>query len=208
IVVNGTQADPVLFTRNTNKEWKQLKISATKRSTIKFSIFEYGGIDSEAMVFAEKQMSLFENCIFQKSESIGLKVSNDIVDMKIMESSFLNNRGEGLSVQSSTSIEISRCTFKGNKTPHPAIEKLNEIYLKEWEYKMENFPEEATFLGYKGEIYNKHLTNWSLAAVQERYRHNLQVLKQVETLIQQSGDSLKGNDLINAKLFHRDIKRN
>lgn len=77
-------------------------------------------------------------------------------------------------------------------------QRLHQLFDSEWAYLMRESPEFSSFLG--GKLYNDRWTDLSLAAIERRHQHTLDILEQLETI---DPGKLSDADRLNYTLFRR-----
>ena len=81
--------------------------------------------------------------------------------------------------------------------------ELHALFDEDWQWRLEQFPEAATFLG--DNRYNDRLTDLSLEAIQRRKRHEREMLDRIQKI---DHSKLAGQDLISYDLFLQEKKLN
>ena len=81
-------------------------------------------------------------------------------------------------------------------TADTAMTPLHRLLADDWQYRMEQSPESATFLG--DHRYDARLTDLSIAAIEERQAHDRTVLARARAI---KPASLKGQDRLSLQLF-------
>ena len=84
-------------------------------------------------------------------------------------------------------------------TSSSAARDLHDLFRRDWEWRLEQYPEFATYLG--DDRYNDRLTDQSLTAIEERKAHEREMLELVRRV---DRSRLSGQDLLSYDLFLRD----
>lgn len=80
-------------------------------------------------------------------------------------------------------------------------EKLHALFEEDWNWKMEQYPEWATVLGFND--YDDKLTDLSFDAIEYRKKHDLEMLDKIRKV---DRSLLSGQDLVSYDLFLRNLK--
>jgi uncharacterized protein (DUF885 family) len=105
-----------------------------------------------------------------------------------------------------TFISMTMCLFplavtKAQGADDASAKALHEFFNKEWDYTMEQNPEEASTLGDRR--WNDRWADASLAAIEKRRQHSLDALAQLKKIDRQK---LSAADQLNYDLFQKDLE--
>ena len=80
-------------------------------------------------------------------------------------------------------------------------DRLHKLFADDWEWRLREFPESATYLGYPG--HNDRWTDWSLAAIAQRKQHPKEVMRTLKSI---ERGRLSDADKLNYDLFKRNVQ--
>lgn len=137
MVVNGSEASPVLFTANLDSPspgWWNYIYTHTYTSpanSFNYAVFEYGGSGNTGMVNVLGGSPVFTNCVFRHSANYGIYHSGTAVSASVGSSSFQNNGSWPLFWNSQLVHQIGTDnTFSGNANQRILL-RSNIIYAAE-----------------------------------------------------------------------------
>jgi uncharacterized protein (DUF885 family) len=90
-----------------------------------------------------------------------------------------------------------------NINSNDEVKKLHALFAEDWQWNLQQFPENATFLG--DHRYNNRLTDLSFEAIEKRKAHEREMLNRIQQI---DRAKLSGQDVISYDLYLRDQKIN
>ncbi|SHL32617.1 Right handed beta helix region [Desulfatibacillum alkenivorans DSM 16219] len=117
--VNGTEAQPVLFSSNAAEpapgDWKSVRFTryTTADSIVDHAVFEYGGAAYDGMVYCATANPAFTNCIFRNSASNGL-YADSASQPALTDCAFTDNAEGAAYIYPNATGAVTGCAGTGN----------------------------------------------------------------------------------------------
>jgi uncharacterized protein (DUF885 family) len=90
---------------------------------------------------------------------------------------------------------------KANNLQNETTKALHALFESEWEYRMQQYPLKATYLGDRR--YNDRWPDLSLEAIKRRHEHNLEIVQRLKTF---DRNQLSAEDQLNYDLFLKEYE--